>query len=150
MFIIALVAGLFAFLEYQIHDLPPLHYSLIQFDPMERRRAINPTPSTSNNGLKFTSPTILASNGQWTPSAHITDIAPTRPPVLGRAVQTAAPDPRPPDSNYPGAAPTRDIYCGWKPPTWVVGGIAMTGCAGIPCALLPVLCSPDATKVTYA
>ena len=135
-FLLFMVAGLFAFLEYQIHDLPPLHYSLIQFDPMERRRAVNAIPSFDKDGSEHASQAIVAFNSQTNISTSPTDI-------LGR-------DARPPSSGYPGPAPTRETNCGWKSPKWVVAGIAMTDCVGIPCSALPALCSPDASKVTCA
>ncbi|KAM7183770.1 hypothetical protein V8F20_012492 [Naviculisporaceae sp. PSN 640] len=39
-FLLVLIAGMFAFLEYQIHDLPPPRYSMIQLDQPEPRARI--------------------------------------------------------------------------------------------------------------
>jgi len=39
-FLIVLIVGLFAFLEYQIHDLPPMHYSMIKLDAPESHDAL--------------------------------------------------------------------------------------------------------------
>ncbi|KAM7195610.1 hypothetical protein V8F33_006614 [Rhypophila sp. PSN 637] len=45
-FILAFIAGLFAFLEYQIHDLPPPHYSMIKIEDPEpgAKRIPDPRP----------------------------------------------------------------------------------------------------------
>ncbi|KAM7202699.1 hypothetical protein V8F33_002625 [Rhypophila sp. PSN 637] len=48
-FIFTLIAGLFAFIEYEINDLPPPHYSMIAFDELRPDKAIpDPRPPEGN------------------------------------------------------------------------------------------------------
>lgn len=122
-FLFAFISGIFAFLEYQVHDLPPTRYSVINLDAAGRAKQYNQSEIiVSTATLKASVP---AANSQYlfpqNPGSFITI---TRTAHVGRAVMAPEPepDPRPPDTAYPGpAAPV--IYCGWYPPRWYVWDI---------------------------
>lgn len=91
-FLIALIVGLFVFVEYQIHDLPPMHYSMIHFDAPESQKAI-----VSDIDAR-----------------HSSAISPLRirPPakMIASPNPEAQPGPRPPESIYPAGGIYQQLY----------------------------------------
>ncbi|KAM7203342.1 hypothetical protein V8F33_002333, partial [Rhypophila sp. PSN 637] len=116
-FLFVFIAGTFAFLEYQVHDLPPLRYSVIKQDVAERAKQQNQSEFVDSETR------ALTPNSQSAlPYNPVSFVTITRAPPARRALMRAPepepePDPRPPDTAYPSpAAPVS--YCGWYPPRW--------------------------------
>ncbi|KAM7211758.1 hypothetical protein V8F06_012860 [Rhypophila decipiens] len=113
------IAGTFAFLEYQVHDLPPLRYSVIKQDVAGRAKQQNTSESIELNSIGKTPTSAPTSQS---PPLHnpVSFVTITRAAPARRALMRAPepePDARPPDTVYPSpAAPVS--YCGWYPPRW--------------------------------
>ncbi|KAM7207771.1 hypothetical protein V8F20_001813 [Naviculisporaceae sp. PSN 640] len=117
--LVLIIAGTFAFFEYQIHNLPPVRYKMFHVNPPVQNRV-----EDSTSPYLKPSPVTRISNG--TPAT--TYSTPTMSPEegLGRGIRIAAPipepapTPRPDESAYPGPIGRTSTYCGWAPPVWVL------------------------------
>ncbi|KAM7208557.1 hypothetical protein V8F20_001238 [Naviculisporaceae sp. PSN 640] len=115
-FLLAVLAGLFAFLEFEMNNLPPLHYKLL---PIHNSiRVPNITDATEvhlwegdelPDGVNGT---ILDGRGLKTTLAR------------REASPEPVPEPRPPEDSYPKPFTPLNTYCGWAAPTWRVNVVA--------------------------
>ncbi|KAM7223553.1 hypothetical protein V8F06_001027 [Rhypophila decipiens] len=115
--LLSVMAGLFAFLEYQAQHLLPTNYTLLQVS--------HPTAFASF-GASGDNQANKASSGM---SRHDTTLqtvatAPQLEPASitrwNRAKLAPDPDPRPPEQSYPKPFTPFDAYCGWAAPRWTV------------------------------
>ncbi|KAK4207936.1 hypothetical protein QBC37DRAFT_255872, partial [Rhypophila decipiens] len=122
-FLFVFIAGTFAFLEYQVHDLPPLRYSVIKQDGAGRAKQQDTSESIELNSIGKT-PTSTPTWQISLPHTPVSFVTITRAAPARRALMRAPepePDARPPDTVYPSpAAPVS--YCGWYPPRWINDG----------------------------
>lgn len=116
--ILAFVGGVFAFLEYQVHDLPPLRYSMVHIDdPASGQVSIQPSPP-SRGRLDIASST-----------SHDTS---TRSTTWGLVRKTPDPSPeptpapRPQKELYPAPISPLRTHCGWGSPEWRVNYLYWT------------------------
>ncbi|VBB81088.1 Putative protein of unknown function [Podospora comata] len=125
-FLLAIVIGMFAFLEYQIHDLPPLRYKALQMGQQEIADSRDALLTTST--VVFSSLNTLSIEAKPLPRSPL--MAPT-PATLVRLEPTVAardsPEPTPklrimvprPDKTlYPSPQPPVTAFCGWGRPYW--------------------------------
>lgn len=109
-----LIAGIFAFLEYQINNLPPVHYSVLEsYHPLGEGNGIAPTSSLKGSNKE---PTFIFNNENASPIRS----APQRKEsiVSPGAMLLASPRPQRPD--YPEPFSPVDTYCGWESPVWAL------------------------------
>ncbi|KAM7191887.1 hypothetical protein V8F33_008611, partial [Rhypophila sp. PSN 637] len=114
--LLSVMAGLFAFLEYQAQHLLPTNYTLLQVS--------HPTAFASLG----TSGDYQANEASSGMSRH--DDATLQTVVTAPQLEPAsitrwngarlAPDPRPPEQSYPKPFTPFDAYCGWAAPRWTV------------------------------
>ncbi|KAM7197758.1 hypothetical protein V8F20_006431 [Naviculisporaceae sp. PSN 640] len=154
LFLLTIIACLLAFLEYHIHDTPPLHYSVIDMhsslpsndqDLAIVRRPAVPKPFSLQNTHTITG----AQQASTAPSASKTYV--TKPIVFPpkRGLRVRDPDPRPPESEFPVPNYWEQMtktYCGWERPTWMIDRWAES-CEELSCDKFPILCS-DAYNTT--
>jgi len=135
-FLVALIAGMCAFLEYQIHNLPPIHYQALQIGPPNQnlllpiKTAVTPTHTPA--WLDETTHIIKAS-----PLPKGVLVAPTttrmqvetpvdnrrrygRAPTPAPKIFAPAPDPRLRESDYPHPGRRVTAFCGWGRPRWLL------------------------------
>lgn len=153
-FLLALIAGLIAFLEYHIHDLPPLHYSIIDMARALPKTDTEDSAMVHHQGaVKQFSPhnthpitgTEQAKTGPSATKSYVTRPIRFRPK---RDLQVREPDPRPPESEFPAPDYWEDMtktYCGWGPPNWRIDRWAEE-CSEFSCDKFPILCSEDYNK----
>ncbi|KAK4215214.1 hypothetical protein QBC37DRAFT_282137 [Rhypophila decipiens] len=143
--LLALLAGMLAFLEYHIHDLPSPHYSILPADRTRQRHldAVAAAP--------LIQPATIATKPASAPASSSTTRGPVTRPVklrYNRRSPDPDPDPRPPESNYPVPDYYYDMYqtyCGWSPPTWTIDHYGQP-CSDFSCDEFPILCSNSTDK----
>ena len=125
MFLVAVLASLFAFLEHQIHTLLPPHHTLLDVDhPMGFANKTHEVHSPTKTTLLVRPRGTVLGRGE-------TDVTPFRiQPLTGSAAQTSISSrnptitlrarARPPESSYPTPFVPVHTYCGWVAPTWSV------------------------------
>ncbi|KAK3324934.1 hypothetical protein B0H66DRAFT_615234 [Apodospora peruviana] len=138
-FLVAIIAGICAFLEYQIHDLPPLHYKALQYDPPERNLLVPGIPSGAAPARTTAISAVLVPTTLGTKPSPLPKVLPVvqtethvqtgnlaSESYLGGGAPTPAPRPRmvlaprPPSSSYPGSQKQVTKFCGWNRPSWYV------------------------------
>ena len=125
-FLLVMIAGILGFLEYQIRDLPPVHYKIIDIDPPMKKR--NPVA----NHISLTTTTVESDVSiQPSPAiksfplaASTTPLPATTAMVVRNQLLAAAPDPtpdpRPPETLFPGPPTGTNTHCGWERPLWLL------------------------------
>lgn len=122
LFLVAIIAGMFAFLEYQVHNLPPPHYQALQLGLKEGSDARNTLAVT---GMATFRPTITPAF-QARPLPKSPDVAPTRTHEDSYIrLMIPAPTPRPSSSEYPNPTWLVTAYCGWHRPRWLQDGFVV-------------------------
>ncbi|KAK3323813.1 hypothetical protein B0T19DRAFT_402103 [Cercophora scortea] len=127
-----IIAGFFAFLEYEIHSLPQPYVQFVPFSPGVIHENSNfglldiqqpettASPASRHRGLSTAhlAPTSTTTGvGGWTASR--TTSAPLNTAMLmARGKLTANPEPIPPSSVYPTPGVSITKYFGWGPPAW--------------------------------
>ncbi|KAK3385469.1 hypothetical protein B0H63DRAFT_543810 [Podospora didyma] len=126
-FLLVFMAGLLAFLEYEVHDLPPERYRLLDFRPPEpgyfpfAASQVQTTAKAQPVPLLLRRPALAPrtnSHFQATEPLVTKRDTPTPAPTETSASVTVR---RPPSESYP--APPRLIttHCGWGTPEFVMG-----------------------------
>lgn len=124
--LVVIIAGMFAFLEYEVHDLPPRDFSLLKMDPLGQERMLGVVSATrtasppeavvqvvetvSRQRRALTLPTITAAPR----------VSPGRPDSSRQAITTLAPrrEARLSESLYPNTDALVTAYCGWGSVYW--------------------------------
>ncbi|KAK4217302.1 hypothetical protein QBC37DRAFT_308124 [Rhypophila decipiens] len=110
--LLSVMAGLFAFLEYQAQHLLPTNYTLLQVShPTAFASLGNSGDYQANKASSDTTLQTVATTPQPEPASI------TR---WNRAKLAPDPDPRPPEQSYPKPFHPFDAYCGWAAPRWTV------------------------------
>ena len=132
-FLFVIIAGMFGFLEYQIYDLPPLHYTALQFSPDDRAvlKAAPITATSTGDSRTKTTPVMEGAKPlpkSWLAEPTATQLLPGKTPVSiwGQQGPTPRPkifvpdpDPRLSSPVYPNPVRVK-TYCGWGRPSWEV------------------------------
>ncbi|KAK4209957.1 hypothetical protein QBC37DRAFT_323066 [Rhypophila decipiens] len=130
--LVAMIAAMFGFLEYQVHDLPPPRYKALQLDLKE---GSNILPTTAATGTPTARPiTTLVIQATPLPKGSAVVATETHiqtsedgPYMLvnDRRLRVRkplklipAPTPRPESSEYPSPPGVVTAYCGWNRPKW--------------------------------
>ncbi|KAM7211141.1 hypothetical protein V8F06_013474 [Rhypophila decipiens] len=127
--LVAIIAAMFGFLEYQVHDLPPPRYKALQLDLKEGSDRHNILPAAAARPI--TTPAIQATPlpkrfGVVSTRTHIhTSEDDPYTPDHDRRLKARkplkmipAPTPRPESSEYPTPPGVVTAYCGWNRPKW--------------------------------
>ncbi|KAK4201709.1 hypothetical protein QBC40DRAFT_323630 [Triangularia verruculosa] len=124
-FLLAIVIAMFAFLEYQIHDLPPLRYKALQMGQQEDTGFRQALLTTSTSVFSTLNTPVIEAR----PLPKSLLVAPTPAARVGKATILArdSPEPtarlrimapRPDETLYPSPQPPVTAFCGWGRPYW--------------------------------
>ncbi|KAM7210020.1 hypothetical protein V8F06_014599 [Rhypophila decipiens] len=109
-FLLFLTAGVFAFFEYEMHHLPPLNFQLFRSEQANIEVAARggiPGSQPKPRGIIPSLDTPQATTKVKREGLHIAVAAPD-----------PTPDPRPPQSLFPGPVQPVTTHCGWSAPEW--------------------------------
>ncbi|KAM7195028.1 hypothetical protein V8F33_006897 [Rhypophila sp. PSN 637] len=114
--LLCLMAGIFAFVEYELRDLPPLHYRALDFSPptglQERVPPLSAEP-VMKSAIQATATTSRA--------AYLSSTGTNKDGFLRLAMAPEpTPDPRPPEESFPTPGNWARRYCGWSAPKWQI------------------------------
>ncbi|KAK3688229.1 hypothetical protein B0T22DRAFT_479496 [Podospora appendiculata] len=129
-----IIAGFFAFLEYEIHSLPQPYVQLVPFAPgvihvnknfglldyQQPGTTASPAPKSRRLNTAHLAPTSTTTGAAGGTSTTATQAPLNTAMLMARGVLTASPDPNPipPSTVYPTPGVSITKYFGWGPPAW--------------------------------